>query len=48
MANETTITTLDTLISPLVAEALFVANERSIMRGLVRNYNMPANNNNNN
>ena len=43
MANETTNTTLDDLISPLVAEALFVANERSIMRGLVRNYTMPMN-----
>ena len=44
MANETTNTTLNDLISPMVAEALFVANERSIMRGLVRNYNMPSNN----
>ena len=35
MANETTTSTLDDLISPLVAEALFVASERSIMRGLV-------------
>jgi len=43
MANESTTSTLDDLISPLVAEALFVASERSIMRGLVRNYNMPAN-----
>ena len=43
MANETTSSTLDDLLSPLVAEALFVANERSIMRGLVRNYTMPAN-----
>jgi len=43
MANETTNTTLNDLISPMVAEALFVANERSIMRGLVRNYTMPAN-----
>jgi N4-gp56 family major capsid protein len=42
MANSTT-TTLNDLISPMVAEALFVANERSIMRGLVRNYNMPSN-----
>ena len=44
MANETTNTTLNDLISPMVAEALFVANERSIIRGLVRNYNMPSNN----
>ena len=43
MANETTSSTLDDLLSPLVAEALFVANERSIMRGLVRNYTMPLN-----
>ena len=43
MANETTSSTLDDLISPLVAEALFVANERSIMRGLVRNYTLPMN-----
>jgi len=43
MANESTNTTLNDLISPLVAEALFVANERSIMRGLVRNYTMPLN-----
>ena len=43
MANETTTSTLDDLISPLVAEALFVASERSIMRGLVRNYTMPQN-----
>ena len=43
MADETTTSTLDDLISPLVAEALFVASERSIMRGLVRNYTMPQN-----
>ena len=43
MADETTTSTLDDLISPLVAEALFVASERSIMRGLVRNYTMPKN-----
>jgi len=42
MANSTT-TTLNDLISPMVAEALFVANERSIMRGLVRNYTLPSN-----
>ena len=44
MADETTSSTLDDLLSPLVAEALFVANEQSIMRGLVRNYTMPMNN----
>ncbi len=43
MANESTTSTLDDLISPMVAEALFVASETSIMRGLVRNYTMPKN-----
>ena len=43
MANETTISTLADLISPIVQEALFVASETSIMRGLVRNYTVPAN-----
>ena len=43
MANESTLSTLDELISPMVAEALFVASETSIMRGLVRNYTMPKN-----
>lgn len=43
MANESTTSTLDDLISPMVAEALFVASEQSIMRGLVRNYTMPKN-----
>lgn len=37
MAN-TTSTSLASLISPIVQEALFTANERSIMRGLVREY----------
>ena len=41
MANESDTTSLDDLISPLVAEALFVASETSIMRGLVRNFTMP-------
>ena len=40
---ESTTTSLQHLISPLVAEALFVASEKSIMRGLVRNFNVPAN-----
>lgn len=35
---------LQHLISPIVQEALFVASERSIMRGLVRNYTVPMNN----
>tara|TARA_R110000868_G_scaffold294008_1_gene554517 strand:+ start:29 stop:877 length:849 start_codon:yes stop_codon:yes gene_type:complete len=43
MANETTLSTLDDLIVPMIAEALFVASEASIMRPLVRNYTMPKN-----
>jgi len=43
MSNESTTSTLDDLISPMVAEALFVASERSVMRNLVRNYTMPKN-----
>ena len=43
MANETTLSTLDDLIVPMVAEALFVASEKSIMRNLVRNYALPKN-----
>jgi N4-gp56 family major capsid protein len=39
MAASTT-TTLNDLLPTIVAEALFVANERSIMRGLVRNYSL--------
>lgn len=42
--NATSNSTLSHLISPIVQEALFVASERSIMRGLVRNYTVPANN----
>lgn len=42
--NATSNSTLQHLISPIVQEALFVASERSIMRGLVRNYTVPANN----
>lgn len=41
MAGSTT-STLDDLLPAIVAEALFVANERSIMRGLVRNYTLGA------
>lgn len=41
MAGSTT-TTLNDLLPSIVAEAMFVANERSIMRGLVRNYSIPA------
>ncbi len=39
MAASTT-TTLNDLLPSIVAEALFVANERSIMRNLVRNYSL--------
>jgi N4-gp56 family major capsid protein len=41
MAGSTT-TTLNDLLPAITAEAMFVANERSIMRGLVKNYNLPA------
>jgi N4-gp56 family major capsid protein len=45
MANEikSLTTTLDDLIAPIVAEAQFVAAERSIMRNLVKNFTIPAN-----
>ena len=43
MANETTTTTLDDLISPIVQEAMFVASETSIMPGLVKTFQVPAN-----
>ena len=38
MANETTSGVLSELLPQIVAEAMFVASERSIMRGLVKNY----------
>ena len=41
MAGSTT-TTLNDLLPAITAEAMFVANERSIMRGLVKNYAIPA------
>jgi N4-gp56 family major capsid protein len=41
MSSETTNTTLNDLIPLIVAEALFVASERSIMRNLVRNFAIP-------
>lgn len=41
MANSTT-TSLNDLLPLIVAEALFHAQEQSIMRGLVRNYSIPA------
>lgn len=37
----TTTATLNDLLPQIVAEAMFVANERSIMRGLVKNFNLP-------
>jgi len=40
MSNESTTTSLNDLLPQIVAEALFVASERSIMRGLVRNYTL--------
>tara|TARA_R100000773_G_C4215672_1_gene114449 strand:+ start:1130 stop:1975 length:846 start_codon:yes stop_codon:yes gene_type:complete len=43
MANESTTTTLNDLISPIVQEAMFVASETSIMPGLVKNFTVPAN-----
>lgn len=45
MANEikTLTSTLDDLLAPIVQEALFVASERSVMRGIVRNFTVPAN-----
>lgn len=39
MAGSTTVT-LNDLLPTIIQEALFVANERSIMRGLVKNYNL--------
>jgi hypothetical protein len=38
MANETTSSTISELYTEIVQEALFIASEQSIMRGLVRNY----------
>jgi N4-gp56 family major capsid protein len=43
MANETTTTTLNDLIAPIVQEAMFVASETSIMPGLVKQFTVPAN-----
>ena len=40
MSNETTSSTISELYTEIVAEALFVANEQSIMRNLVRNYSI--------
>lgn len=41
MAGSTT-TTLNDLLPQIVAEAMFVASERSLMRGLVKNYSLGA------
>jgi hypothetical protein len=38
MASETTSSTISELYTEIVAEALFVASEKSLMRGLVKNY----------
>ena len=35
-------TTLANVLPEIVAEAVFQANERSLMRALVRNFNIPA------
>ena len=43
MANESTTTTLNDLIAPIVQEAMFVASETAIMPGLVKVFNVPAN-----
>ena len=39
---DTTTTTLATLLPLITSEALYQANERSLLRGLVRNFNIPA------
>jgi N4-gp56 family major capsid protein len=44
MANETTSSLLSELLPQIVAEAMFVASERSIMRGLVKNYSLGTGN----
>lgn len=40
--SASTTTTLNDLLPSIVQEALFVASEQSIMRGLVKNYTLPA------
>ena len=44
MANESTTGVLSELLPSIVAEAMFQAQERSVMRNLVKNYTMGANN----
>ena len=41
MSNETTTTSLNDLIPSIIAEAMFVAQEQSIMRNLVKNFTLP-------
>jgi N4-gp56 family major capsid protein len=43
MSNESTTTSLNDLIAPIVQEAMFVASETSIMPGLVKTFQVPAN-----
>jgi len=43
MSNESTTTSLNDLIAPIVQEAMFVASETSIMPGLVKQFTVPAN-----
>jgi len=43
MAADSTTTTLNDLLSPIVQEAMFIANEKSLLRGLVRNFSVPRN-----
>ena len=43
MANESTTSSLNDLIAPIVQEAMFVASETAIMPGLVKNFTVPAN-----
>lgn len=40
MANETTSSTVSELYTEIIQEALFVASEQSLMRGLVKNYSI--------
>jgi len=44
MSNETTTTSLNDLIPSIIAEAMFVAQEASIMRNLVKNFSLPVQN----
>lgn len=44
MANETTSTSLQHLLPQIIQEAMFQAQEASIMRQLVKNYSLPAGN----